>query len=83
MVPSAPEPALDIDAEIRADLRIMELIEKGHSASEAGVLAGKSDSYGRQVARLARAKREPAGDDRSDGDMATGEQPAVTEHTEG
>ena len=83
VAPSAPEPALDIDAEIRADLRIMELIEKGHSASEAGVLAGKSDSYGRQVARLARAKREPAGDDRSDGDMATGEQPAVTEHTEG
>jgi hypothetical protein len=56
----------DLDAEAR----ILALIDQGHSASQAGILAGKSDSYGRQVARLARAaQREPAGDNRSAGDM--------------
>jgi hypothetical protein len=75
---TAPEPVPDIDAEIRTDLRIMELVAEGHSASEAGILAGASDSYGRQVVRMAKAARtEPAGDERTDGDMATGEQPRV------
>ena len=70
----------DLDTEAR----ILALIDQGHSASQAGILAGKSDSYGRQVARLRNAaKREPAGEERSDGDMATGEQPKITEHTEG
>jgi hypothetical protein len=62
---SAPEDVPDLDAEAR----ILKYIAEGHSASKAGVLAGKSDSYGRTVARLAKAaKTEPAGDDRSDGD---------------
>ena len=77
---SAAEEMPDLDTEAR----ILALIDQGHSASQAGILAGKSDSYGRQVARLRNAaKREPAGDERSDGDMATGEQPKITEHTEG
>jgi hypothetical protein len=63
---SAPEEMPDLDTEAR----ILSLIAKGHSASEAGILAGKSDSYGRQVARLARAaEKEPAGDQRTEGDM--------------
>jgi hypothetical protein len=71
---SAPEDVPDIDAEAR----ILALIDEGYSASKAGVLAGKSDSYGRQVARLRNAaKKEPAGEDRTDGDMATGEQPTA------
>jgi hypothetical protein len=72
---SAPEEMPDLDTEAR----ILALIDEGHSASQAGILAGKSDSYGRQVARLRNAaKKEPAGDERSDGDMATGEQPRVS-----
>jgi hypothetical protein len=64
---SAPEDVPDLDAEAR----ILALIAEGHSASQAGILAGKSDSYGRQVARLAKAaKTEPAGADRSDGDVS-------------
>lgn len=62
---SAPGDGPDLDAEVR----ILALIAEGHSASQAGIMAGKSDSYGRQVARLAKAaKQEPAGDERSDGD---------------
>lgn len=73
---SAAEEVPDLDTEAR----ILALIDAGHSASQAGILAGKSDSYGRHVARLRNAaKREPAGDERSDGDMATGEQSRVTE----
>jgi hypothetical protein len=45
---AAEEPDLDTEA------KILKLISEGHSASKAGVLAGKSDSYGRQVARLAK-----------------------------
>jgi hypothetical protein len=78
---SAPEDVLDVDAEATllalieegkspTDARILALIAGGHSASEAGVLAGKSDSYGRYVARLAKAaKKEPAGGERTDGDV--------------
>jgi len=64
---SAPEDVPDLDAEAR----ILALIDQGHSASQAGILAGKSDSYGRQVARLKKAaQKEPAGDDRTDGDVS-------------
>jgi hypothetical protein len=64
---SAPEEVPDLDTEAR----ILALIDEGHSASEAGILAGKSDSYGRKVARLARpAQKEPAGDERTDGDVS-------------
>ena len=64
---SAPEDVPDLDTEAR----ILALIDQGHSASKAGILAGASDSYGRQVARLRNAaKAEPAGHARSDGDMA-------------
>jgi hypothetical protein len=64
---SAPEDVPDLDTEAR----ILALIDQGYSASKAGVLAGTSDSYGRQVARLAKAaKTEPAGADRSEGDVA-------------
>lgn len=63
---SGPADVPDLDTEAY----ILKLIDEGHSASEAGVLAGKSDSYGRQVARLAKAaKREPAGSQRTDGDV--------------
>jgi hypothetical protein len=76
----SPEAAgMDLDTEAL----VLKYIGEGHSASEAGVMAGVTDGRGRQIARLAKAKQEPAGDDRSDGDMATGEQPRVTEHTEG
>jgi len=74
----------DDGPDIDTEARILSLIAGGMSASAAGVAAGKSDSYGRQVYRLSKAaKREPAGDERTDGDMATGEQPAITERTEG
>ena len=52
--PAAPEPATEETVGIDAEARILELIAQGHSASEAGVLAGKSDSYGRAVARKAK-----------------------------
>lgn len=65
---SGPEDELDLDTEAR--LLILQYISEGHSASQAGIMAGKSDSYGRQVARLAKAaKTEPAGDDRTEGDV--------------
>lgn len=79
---SGPDDLLDVDAEATllalieegkspTDARILALIAAGHSASEAGVLAGKSDGYGRQVARLHRpAPKEPAGDARTEGDMS-------------
>ena len=52
-----PEPeTVDVDAEAR----ILQLIGEGHSASKAGILAGKSDSYGRQVARTAKKLTETA-----------------------
>ena len=68
-----PEPAaasaLEDGPDLDAEARILALIEQGHSASQAGILAGKSDSYGRQVARLKKAARqEPAGDERTEGD---------------
>lgn len=64
---SAPEDGPDLDGEAR----ILALIDQGYSASKAGIMAGYSDSYGRTVARLARAaKAEPAGDERTEGDMS-------------
>jgi hypothetical protein len=76
---SAPEPGPEDVPDIDAEARILALIDQGHSASKAGILAGKSDSYGRHVARLRNAaKKEPAGGERTDGDMATGEQPQVS-----
>lgn len=59
---TGPEPeTVDVDAEAR----ILQLIGEGHSASKAGVLAGKSDSYGRAVARKVRdlAAAAPKGQD--------------------
>jgi hypothetical protein len=74
----------DAPADFDSEAKVLWYLDKGYSASRAGVLAGLTDSRGRQLARLRNgAKQEPAGDDRSDGDMATGEQPRVTEHTEG
>jgi hypothetical protein len=74
----SPEAAgMDLDTEAL----VLKYIGEGHSASEAGVMAGVTDGRGRQIARLAKAKKEPAGDDRSDGDMATGEQPRVSEES--
>ena len=64
---SAPEDAPGLDAEAL----ILKYLAEGHSASQAGIMAGKSDSYGRQVARLAKAaKQEPAGTERAEGDMS-------------
>lgn len=66
---TGPESELDIDQEAR--LLILDYVAKGHSASEAGRLAGKTDGYGRQVVRLDRAaKKEPAGSERAEGDMS-------------
>jgi hypothetical protein len=61
---SARGDAPDMDAEAR----ILALIAEGHSASKAGILAGKSDSYGRQVARLARTAPQDIVDGQGDGD---------------
>lgn len=71
----SPEAAgMDLDTEAL----VLKYIGEGKSASEAGILAGVTDGRGRQIARLARAKKEPAGGERTDGDMATGEQPRVS-----
>lgn len=79
---AGPDEGLSIEAEARileligegytpSEARVLELIEEGNSASRAGLLAGKSDSYGRQVARLVKAaKKEPAGGERADGDIS-------------
>jgi hypothetical protein len=56
----APEPAAEETVGIDAEARILELIAEGHTPSEAGKLAGKSDSYGRQVARTAKKLAESA-----------------------
>jgi hypothetical protein len=55
-----PEPKADETVGIDAEARILELVAKGHTPSEAGVLAGKSDSYGRKVVRKARELAETA-----------------------
>jgi len=72
---AAPEPAPEVTAEpapevvpepgpetvdLDAEARILQLIGEGHTPSKAGVLAGRSDSYGRQVARKARELTEAA-----------------------
>lgn len=58
--------ALTAEGYTETDARILTLIEKGHSPSKAGVLAGKSDSHGRQVWRQAQARQEdPSGTDRA------------------
>jgi hypothetical protein len=79
--PVAPEPepaddTVDLDAEARilkaisdgqmdAETGILKLVAAGHKPSKAGMLAGKSDSYGRKVARKAKelAKTAPRGSD--------------------
>jgi hypothetical protein len=78
---TAPADAPDeAPADLDSEAKVLWYLDKGYSASRAGVLAGLTDSRGRQLARLAKgAKREPAGDHRSDGDMATGEMPKVSE----
>lgn len=64
-------PAGELDMDQEARLLILDYVAKGHSASEAGRLAGKTDGYGRQVVRLAKAaKQEPAAGERTEGDMA-------------
>jgi hypothetical protein len=61
----APEPVADETVGIDAEARILAFVAEGHTPSEAGVLAGKSDSYGRKVVRKARelAEMAPAGPD--------------------
>jgi predicted GIY-YIG superfamily endonuclease len=51
--------------DVRAEARILQLVGEGVSASKAGVLVGRSDSYGRKVVRTARdlAKAAPKGPD--------------------
>lgn len=66
---TAAEENLGIDAE----KRILDLIAAGHTPSQAGVLAGKSDSYGRQVARKARELTETAPRDIVDSNATTEE----------
>lgn len=44
------EPPADLDSEAR----VLWYLDKGYSASKAGVMAGLTDSRGRQIARLAR-----------------------------
>lgn len=64
---TGPEDAVDLDTEAL----ILKYIDEGHSASKAGVLAGVTDSRGRQVARLHRpAPKEPPGGERTEGDMS-------------
>ena len=70
----AAEPAPDETVGIDAEARILELIAEGHTPSEAGKLAGKSDSYGRQVARTARKLAETAPEGQ-DARTAIGERP--------
>ena len=75
------EEVIDIDAEARIlqlvaegkidhEGAVLQLVGSGHSASKAGVLVGKSDSYGRQVVRTAKklAEAAPAGQDAEGGD---------------
>jgi len=77
----ATEEVVDIDAEARilkamaageldTEAAILQLVDAGHKPSKAGVLAGKSDSYGRKVVRTARdlAKAAPKGADAEEGD---------------
>jgi uncharacterized protein DUF2637 len=63
----APAPIAEV-VDIDAEARILQLIAEGHTPSKAGVLAGRSDSYGRQVDRKARklAEAAPEGQDRSE-----------------
>lgn len=71
-----PDEAVDLDAEARildalgdgtmdTEKGILALVAAGHTPSKAGLLAGKSDSYGRKVVRMARdlAKAAPKGQD--------------------
>ena len=61
----APEPDAEETVDIDAEARILQLVGEGVSASKAGVLVGKSDSYGRQVVRAAKklAETAPKGQD--------------------
>ena len=76
---TAAEETVDIDAEARIlnliaegkidpEGAVLELVGEGVSASKAGVLVGRSDSYGRQVVRTARklAAAAPKGQDPED-----------------
>lgn len=67
---SAGTSGLEDVPDLPAEVLILKYLDEGYSPSRAGVMAGKSDSYGRQVARLARsAPKEPHGDERTDGDV--------------
>lgn len=68
LAPAAePEPAAETEETVGldAEARILQLVGEGVSASKAGVLVGKSDSYGRQVVRTAKklAEAAPEGQD--------------------
>ena len=54
------EPEAEETVDIDAEARILQLVGEGVSASKAGVLVGKSDSYGRQVVRAAKKLAEAA-----------------------
>lgn len=63
---TAPETLPEGGADLDAEARVLGYLAEGKSASEAGRLAGVSDSRGRQIARALAAKA-PAGQD-SQGD---------------
>lgn len=48
-----PRPSLPAVPAAVTEARILQYIAEGHSASKAGILAGKSSSYGRLIARRA------------------------------
>lgn len=56
----------DMPMDLDTEGRILWLIAQGNSASRAGILAGASDSYGRQVARLAKAAPKDIVDGKED-----------------
>ncbi len=59
-LPATPEPAAEETVDIDAEARILQLVAEGHSASKAGIMVGKSDSYGRAVVRQAKKLGEAA-----------------------
>jgi hypothetical protein len=59
------------DAAEETKALILKYVAEGHSGSRAGIMAGRTSSYGRMIVRLDRAaKKEPAGGERTEGDMS-------------
>ena len=53
-VTAQDEVAEEAPADLDSEARVLWYLDRGHSASRAGVMAGLTDSRGRQIARLAR-----------------------------